>query len=371
MQTMRKGVMSFKDLLKHIFPPPVHEFNREVERILDAVDQSRRETNALRKSIADQDRSLNQLRNQLNREQECRIQWESQLREEWRAQQVTLSKVLEQSALGLQKQINALRETLNTEQERVTTQQTEVLEKQLIDLENITERARSQAADSARHASEAVWAHIFNNTVSKSLWLKDTSFSPGRWAVGYPYLYVMYRVLNEIHPKHILELGLGQSTRMIAQYAAAFNDVEHIVVEDNPEWTEFFCHDFSLPKNTKIVMLEQEMIPYKDADAVRVFKGFKETFLWQKFDFISIDAPLGGDMKQYARIDVMNLIPNNLGENFVIMVDDCNRVGESNTVKEIEVKLTKLGIPFSVGKYCGRKDSVLICDKQFTFLTTM
>ena len=118
-------------------------------------------------------------------------------------------------------------------------------------------------------------------------------------------------------------------------------------------------------------MLEREMAPYKDAEAVRVFKGFKETFQGQKFDFISVDAPLGGDMKQYARIDVLHLIPDGLGENFVIMVDDCNRIGENNTVKEIENKLIELNIPISVGKYCGRKDCSLVCVKKFTFLTTM
>ena len=383
-----KGVLvSFKDLLKRILPPPVHAFNREVARILDAVDQSRRETDALRELIAAQGNSLDQLRRQLDAERARRLQWESQARDEWRAQQqaaldkalegqaktlAALSQSLEQSAAGLQKQTDALAEAFAAGREQMATRkQVETLESQTKALANTAERARSQAADSARHASEAVWAQIFNNTISESLWLKDKTFSPGRWAVGYPYLYVMYRVLNETRPKRILELGLGQSTRMIAQYAAAFQDVEHIVVEHDPEWVEFFCNDFPLPKNTKVVMLEREMAPYKEAEAVRVFKGFQETFQGQKFDFISVDAPLGGDMKQYARIDVLNLIPDGLGENFVIMVDDCNRIGENNTVKEIENKLIELNIPISVGKYCGRKDCSLVCVKKFTFLTTM
>ena len=379
--------MSFKDLLKRILPPPVHAFNREVARILDAVDQSRRETDALRELIAAQGNSLDQLRRQLDAERARRLQWESQARDEWRAQQqaaldkalegqaktlAALSQSLEQSAAGLQKQTDALAEAFAAGREQMATrQQADALNKQAEVLADTAEKARRQAADSARHASEAVWAQIFNNTISESLWLKDKTFSPGRWAVGYPYLYVMYRVLNETRPKRILELGLGQSTRMIAQYAAAFQDVEHIVVEHDPEWVEFFCNDFPLPKNTKVVMLEREMAPYKDAEAVRVFKGFKETFQGQKFDFISVDAPLGGDMKQYARIDVLNLIPDGLGENFVIMVDDCNRIGENNTVKEIENKLIELNIPISVGKYCGRKDCSLVCVKKFTFLTTM
>lgn len=36
---------------------------------------------------------------------------------------------------------------------------------------------------------EILWGEIFNNTVSNSDWLTDRSFSPGRWAVGYQYLY--------------------------------------------------------------------------------------------------------------------------------------------------------------------------------------
>lgn len=379
--------MSFKDLLKRILPPPVHAFNREVARILDAVDQSRRETDALRELIAAQGNSLDQLRRQLDAERARRLQWESQARDEWRAQQqaaldkalegqaktlAALSQSLEQSAAGLQKQTDALAEAFAAGREQMATrQQADALNKRAEILADTAEKARRQAADSARHASEAVWAQIFNNTISESLWLKDKTFSPGRWAVGYPYLYVMYRVLNETRPKRILELGLGQSTRMIAQYAAAFQDVEHIVVEHDPEWVEFFCNDFPLPKNTRVVMLEREMVPYKDADVVRVFKGFKETFQGQKFDFISVDAPLGADMKQYSRIDVLNLIPDGLNENFVIMVDDCNRVGETNTVKEIQGKMSEYQIDHQLGRYSGDKTSVLICPPRMGFLCSM
>lgn len=386
--------MSFKDLLKRILPPPVHAFNREVARILDAVDQSRRETDALRELIAAQGNSLDQLRRQLDAERARRLQWESQARDEWRAQQqaaldkalegqaktlAALSQSLEQSAAGLQKQTDALAEAFAAGREQMATRQqadalnkqAEVLAKQGESLAKTVERARSQAADSARHASEAVWAQIFNNTISESLWLKDKTFSPGRWAVGYPYLYVMYRVLNETRPKRILELGLGQSTRMIAQYAAAFQDVEHIVVEHDPEWVEFFCNDFPLPKNTKVVMLEREMVPYKDADAVRVFKGFKETFQGQKFDFISVDAPLGADMKQYSRIDILGLMPDCLSKNFVVMIDDTARSGETNTIDDMKQCLNSSKISYTIGKYSGEKSCTVLCTSTHAFLCSM
>lgn len=221
------------------------------------------------------------------------------------------------------------------------------------------------------YASETVWAEIFNNVISGSCWLQNTSFSAGRWAVGYQYLYVMYRVLNEIRPRHILELGLGQSTRMIGQYASSHEQVEHFVVEHDPEWIDFFRRDFILSERSKIIKLDREMIPFKEAEAVRVFKGFEEQFSGRKFDFISIDAPLGGDMKQYARIDILKMLPDCLADSFIIMIDDTERPGETNTVNAMKEQLKQSGIAFAVGRYSGNKDCTVICSNDLKFVCSM
>lgn len=221
------------------------------------------------------------------------------------------------------------------------------------------------------YASEGVWAAIFNNVISGSRWLKNTSFSAGRWAVGYQYLYVMYRVLNEIHPKRILELGLGQSTRMLGQYAASHKDVSHFVVEHDPEWINFFQRDFQLSSRSRIIQLERKMETYKEASAVRVFKGFRTKFRNKKFDFISIDAPFGGDMKQYARIDVLKLLPDCLADEFVIMIDDTERPGETNTVAEMTNVLKQNGIAYGIGKYSGVKDCTVISSANLKFVCSM
>ena len=221
------------------------------------------------------------------------------------------------------------------------------------------------------YASETVWAEIFNNVISDSRWLQNTSFSAGRWAVGYQFLYVMYRVLNEIRPQHILELGLGQSTRMIGQYASSHEQVEHFVVEHDLEWIDFFSRDFILSERSKIIKLDREMIPFKEAEAVRVFKGFEEQFSGRKFDFISIDAPFGGDMKQYARIDVLKMLPGCLADSFIIMIDDTERPGETNTVNAMKEQLKQSGITFAVGRYSGNKDCTVICSNDLKFVCSM
>jgi len=238
-------------------------------------------------------------------------------------------------------------------------------------LSALSQQNEKQIMENNRQTSETVWAEIFNNTIADSKWLTNKTFSPGRWAVGYPYLYVMYRVLNETKPKTILELGLGQSTRMIGQYVAAYTDVIHVVVEHDPEWIAFFENDFQLSSGSRIVQLEREMVAYKDADRVRVYKNFKEHFAGQKYDFISIDAPLGGDMKQYARIDVLTMLPECLSDDFVIMIDDCERVGETNTLKEMTQVLQEHSVKYKMGRYSGKKDCVLICAEHMGFLASM
>ena len=376
-----KGVLvSFKDLLKRILPPPVHAFNREVARILDAVDQSRRETDALRELIAAQGNSLDQLRRQLDAERARRLQWESQARDEWRAQQqaaldkalegqaktlAALSQSLEQSAAGLQKQTDALAEAVAAGREQMATR------KQVEALADTAEKARRQAADSARHASEAVWAQIFNNTISESLWLKDKTFSPGRWAVGYPYLYVMYRVLNETRPKRILELGLGQSTRMIAQYAAAFQDVEHIVVEQDKTWTEFFAQNTSLSPRTKIVHLPVVETNYLDDGRTLVYQDFEELCEGKKFDLVSSDGPAHSQSHKYRRVELVKLIPDHLADSFCIILDDFDVQECKNMWAVAKETFSRLNIPYGEGIYRGDKDVSMFTSINQKFLCSM
>ncbi len=233
------------------------------------------------------------------------------------------------------------------------------------------EKIRIRNIEAARNSSEAVWAWTFNNTISGTTWLKDRAFSPGRWAMGYPNLYAMYRILNEARPKRILELGLGQSTRMIGQYAEAFEDVKHLVIEHDQSWIDFFSHNFHLTEKTEIIHLDREMIPYKEAKAVRAFHGFHDILTGKQFDFISIDAPLGGDMKQYSRIDILSILPECLSKDFVILIDDYERIGEQNTVKEIEECLRENNILYKKGKYSGKKDCMVITAEHLMFLTSM
>ena len=224
--------------------------------------------------------------------------------------------------------------------------------------------------EAVKKANEVIWGQIFNNTITESKWLVDKTFSPGRWAAGYQFLYVLYRALNEMKPKKILELGLGQTTRMIAQYAAADGQVLHRVVEHDAEWAGFFKRDFAVSPQTEIIQLPLIKKRYQ-GEKLYAYQDFKKTLANNKFDFISIDGPFGFLSKEYARMDILELLPNCLEKSFVIMIDDYDRAGEQHTINLIKQILDKASISYAFGKYEGEKHLAIIASSDLKFLCSM
>ena len=104
-------LQSIKNLLKYFLPPPVHAFNREVARILDAVEQDRRETEALQRLFASQSEHLELLLRRIDGEWERRLQWEEQAQNSIENQAKALSMLahsLEMSGTELQRLMHGL-----------------------------------------------------------------------------------------------------------------------------------------------------------------------------------------------------------------------------------------------------------------------
>lgn len=184
-----------------------------------------------------------------------------------------------------------------------------------------------------QYAFEFTSIHCFHDSIKDSPWLRRQSFSPSGWAATYLFLYSLYRILEIVKPRHILELGIGESTKLLTQYADADRSVEHIAVEDDAFWVEKFTAGHAPAPNTQILVCEQEIIDFMGTK-VPVFKNLKDKLAGRKFDLIIVDAPSQSPDQvetKYRRIDVLSLLPDAVSDSFVIMVDDLQHPFVRNT----------------------------------------
>lgn len=239
-----------------------------------------------------------------------------------------------------------------------------------IQINSMDTKIISMDTEIIRHSKELVWSQVFHDTIKESEWLVNKTFSPGRWAAGYPFLYILYRVLDELKPQSILEMGLGQTTRVIGQYAKKYDECEHLVLEHDETWIEFSEQSFKLAPNSQIMKMAIGKEQYLDDDEVLMYLGIEE-LKGKKFDLVVVDAPFGGMAKKYSRVDILKLIPECLNENFVILLDDYNRPGEKETAKLLISKLDEANINYKTGCYSGDKDTYIVTSENVGFLCSL
>lgn len=233
-----------------------------------------------------------------------------------------------------------------------------------------TERLRtlSEKADTIiSQQQELIMAHKYHDTIADYEWLKYKGISPGKWAVDYTFCYTLARTLNAMHPQDILECGLGQSSRLIHQYAA-FYQVNALTCEHDQNWIEFLKAEVGDHYPINIKKVELQNINYKDEHTLS-YKDFEKLFDGKKFDFIVIDGPFGSP--HYSRSQAIALCNNNLKERFCIIMDDTEREGEKETVGEIKELLEKKAIDFVMATYFSIKSHTLICSRDLSFLTSL
>lgn len=218
----------------------------------------------------------------------------------------------------------------------------------------------------AKKYSEPYWANVYHDTINNTNWLNNKSVSPGRWAVSYVVLYVLYRILDEIKPQSILECGLGQSSKLTIQYADS-HKADLTICENNSDWLAFFQRQFPTADiYTKI--LDTEMINVVPEYESRTYVGFDNVIKNKKFDFVLIDGPLGS--AHFSRPQILDVV-DNLDKSFVILMDDMNRVGEQETFEVLKNKLRENNIDFKEGFYESDKKLGLICSPDLEWLTTL
>lgn len=215
--------------------------------------------------------------------------------------------------------------------------------------------------------SEILMGLYFNNTIMDSEWLKYKSFSPGGWAADYGLLYTLYRVLDSIKPKSIVEFGLGQTSKMVHQFANFYNAYA-ITFEHDKSWVKFFEEGKNGNYSVNIHLAELETTMYKGFETL-TYKNVSRDLEGRTFDFVLVDGPYGSE--HFSRSEVLEIVHNNLRDHFCIILDDTERVGEQETVSEIIDILSKRNKDFCRRTYNSTTNHTLICSADYRFLTSL
>lgn len=219
-----------------------------------------------------------------------------------------------------------------------------------------------------QHLQELDWAHVYHDSIRGKKWLEELPLNIGRWAGNYSFFYVLNRILSDIKPNSILELGLGESTKFVSVYLDNYlTDTKHTVIEQDENWKHLFVERFKPSQQTQIVICPLEKMSVKGFET-NSYSGFNET-VTEKFDLYIIDGPFGSP--HYSRYEIVNMAKNfdSLDE-FIILMDDYNRNGEKETVVDLLQVLKEKNIKIHQQCYSGNKDLLVIATEKYKYTTS-
>lgn len=220
-------------------------------------------------------------------------------------------------------------------------------------------------------AKENYWANVFNTATKESVWMQGLQLNVGRWAAGFSLFYVLFRIFDEIQPQNILEMGMGESTKMIEHYKQKHNpNAVCFTVEHDKEWIKL-KQDHGISNLVSIIQPELENIEINNKKTLQ-YKNLPALLLPlnRKFDLILIDGPFG--QTNYSRFNIIEIVKNNLlATEFIVIMDDYNRRGEQETISELKSEFARKNIKYWEGIYTGDKSFVVLVSENYRFMSSL
>ena len=213
------------------------------------------------------------------------------------------------------------------------------------------------------------WADVYHDSIKGVPFLQTLSLNIGRWAGGYPFFYVLNRVLKDFRPESILEMGLGESTKFVSLYLDNYlTNTNHNVLEQDEKWVSFFNENFQLSEKSKIVL---SPLITKTINNFKV-NSYKDLSVVENevYNLYLIAGPFGSD--NISRYEIVELSKKfKKGDEFIIIMDDYNRMGEQNTINKLLDVLNSKGITFYSNIYSGLKSVFILGTEKYKHVRSL
>lgn len=220
---------------------------------------------------------------------------------------------------------------------------------------------------STKQYNELLDAQIFNNLINSVSWIKSKDFIPTGGAATYTFLKNLFIILEYIQPKNILEFGMGQTSKLTAPYITyKQNKAKLTIVEQDKDWLDYFSKQ--LPKHKNINLVYKKITDaIINGTANTKYENLSKVTQDNKYDLIIIDGPIAGK-DCYPRTNIIDLIPQNLAKDFIIILDDAERYGEQNTAELIFNKLEENNIEYCKSYKTSVKTQLVIASPSYRFI---
>lgn len=216
---------------------------------------------------------------------------------------------------------------------------------------------------------ELLWASVYHDSIRGKKGIEDLPLNIGRWAGNYSFFYVLNRILSDYQPKGILEFGLGESSKFISTYLDNYLlDSEHVIIEQDANWAAIFKNKFTFSTRSIIKVLPLIKKKYKNFE----YNGYQdvEKDIDSKFDLYIIDGPFGSP--NYSRFDIYSLAEKLTAQDeFIIIMDDYDRIGEQETTKELLSLFAKNNITLYQAVYNGVKSVKVIGTEKYKYIASL
>jgi hypothetical protein len=206
---------------------------------------------------------------------------------------------------------------------------------------------------------ETVYEIAYLDLAKRTEWVREVPMaSPDGGTASYSLLYTLLSLFRNQAFTSLLELGVGQSSRLLAQYAGSLQ-IPWTAIEEDQFWLQQVAGGFA---NVTPVYA-----PLKPTCA-----GGKDV-LWYgcdvpatKFDFVLIDGPAARARAQrYSRLGILSWLPQILKRDFVIVIDDASRPGERLLVELILKRLHDMSVGVEHRVLFGATTQAIIATQLF------
>ncbi len=210
---------------------------------------------------------------------------------------------------------------------------------------------------------EQIYQVSYLDIARRTSWLDDVPMSsPKGGTASFSLLYILLTILRDEKLDTILELGVGQSTKLFSQYVKNYKK-KLTSIDDDEFWLNMTIEkgDYIEPVYAKLSprVVNDIQIDWYDCDRPSLVA-----------DLVLIDGPKAFSKSiKYNRLGVLSWLPDILNDEFIIVVDDVNREGEDFLVKKIIEKCKYKDIVVKSRKIVGRNSQFIIAtEKYFKYL---